>query len=137
MTRDGLVYYLIFKWWLRLSDLIWQFLFHDEKNILSIKFKIGTRTGIGIVFFFINNAAKPVVCEVWHMRRTFAWPQNFHKQVVPPLFIEVPVQKQGSEGSFLCARCIDFARFYQFWIIFCNCSDGVIFHFILLQTIEW
>ena len=105
-----------------------------KKHIIYKKFKIGTGTGIGIVFF-INNAAKPVVCEVWHMRRTFAWPQNFHKQVVPPLFIEVPVQKQGSEGSCLCARCIDFARFYQFWIIFCNCSDGLIFHFILLQTI--
>ena len=100
MTRDGLVYYLIFKWWLRLSDLIWQFLFHDEKNILSIKFKIGTGTGIGIVFFFINNAAKPVVCEVWHMRRTFAWPQNFHKQVVPPLLLKCLYKSREVRGHF-------------------------------------
>ena len=51
MTRDGLVYYLIFKWWLRLSDLIWQFLFHDEKNILSIKSsRLGLGLGLGLFF---------------------------------------------------------------------------------------
>jgi hypothetical protein len=54
--------------------------------------------------------------------------------LIPPYFIEVPVQYQDSERScHVCVRGIDFASFYDFDIWFWNRADNVVFfvfHFI-------
>jgi hypothetical protein len=44
------------------------------------------------------------------------------------LFIEVPVPSQENEQSCIFVpRVVDFASFYDFDILFWNCSDRVIF----------
>ena len=55
-----------------------------------------------------------------------------HKaNLIPPLFIEVPVPSQESERS---CFCIDLVSFYDFSIEFWNCCYRVVyvvFHFIV------
>jgi hypothetical protein len=44
-----------------------------------------------------------------------------------PLFIKVRVPTQENERSRIYERNIDFAPFYDFAIVFLNCSNGMLF----------
>ena len=55
------------------------------------------------------------------------------RSLTPPFgFIEVSVQRQDNEQSYICVRCIDCTSFYEFNVVFRKCSDSVlcfVFHF--------
>lgn len=55
------------------------------------------------------------------------------KKSTPPLFIEVPMQRQESELSYICVRSIDFAFVLQFcnWILEL-CRQCVFFVFVFM-----
>ena len=58
----------------------------------------------------------------------------YHFSLTPPLFNRVPVPSQESERPciIICVRIIDFASFFDFSIVFWNCSDTVVFFVFLL-----
>ena len=58
----------------------------------------------------------------------------YHFSLTPPLFNRVPVPSQESERPciIICVRILDFASFFDFSIVFLNCSDTVVFFVFLL-----
>ena len=53
---------------------------------------------------------------------------NENPFMTAPLFIEVPVSSQENEWSSICVLEESiFASLYDFSIVFCNCSDSVVF----------
>ena len=58
----------------------------------------------------------------------------YHFSLTPPLFNRVPVPCQESERPciIICVRILDFASFFDFSIVFLNCSDTVVFFVFLL-----
>ena len=58
----------------------------------------------------------------------------YHFSLTPPLFNRVPVPSQESERPciIICVRILDFASFFDFSIVFLNCSDSVVFFVFLL-----
>ena len=58
----------------------------------------------------------------------------YHFSLTPPLFNRVPVPCQESERRciIICVRILDFASFFDFSIVFWNCSDSVVFFVFLL-----
>ena len=92
-----------------------------------------------------HRAVLPIMCDGWHFlsrgkhlhghiisQRREVWAHRTF--TASPLFIEVPVQSQESEISYMCVRGTDFIFIYDFDIWLLNCSDSVIlfiFHFML------
>ena len=63
-------------------------------------------------------------------------------RLIPPPFIEVPVQSQESKRSCICELGMKFVTFYDFFIGFSACSDSVVFFFLSFyypqhKTILW
>ena len=58
----------------------------------------------------------------------------YHFSLTPPLFNRVPVPCQESERPciIICVRILDFASFFDFSIVFWNCSNTVVFFVFLL-----
>ena len=58
----------------------------------------------------------------------------YHFSLTPPLFNRVPVPSQESERPciIICVRILDFASFFDFSIVFWNCSNTVVFFVFLL-----
>jgi len=82
-----------------------------------------------------DNDVRPFICEGWHctdLWKIFAWPHYFTKRVGlgPWDFYWSACGKQESEQA--CIRGIDVACFYDFPIVFWNCSDSVVFPCFIL-----
>lgn len=75
------------------------------------------------------------------MWKELAWPRHFTKrgylgaiQLAYPLHVPLPSQ-DNLEVMYLCVRGVEFASFYDFDMLFWNCSDDVlynlfVFHFV-------
>jgi len=121
-----LVYYPIFGWWSRPSDLFDRLkLWHSNLCFLNIKYIMYKVQDYSVLY---NNVARPVICNVgillacWkHLHDciiSLRWEVCAHKTcLTPSLFIKVPVRSKKSKRScILCIGGIDFDSFYDFCV---------------------
>jgi hypothetical protein len=86
-SSDGIVYYLIFKWWRGHRPIFVELIFYKKMttsvswkiNISYIKFKIKTQR-----YFTTTIYSQLVICEVWYFTikwKTSVWPHHFKGEV--------------------------------------------------------
>ena len=141
MSSDGLVYDLIFKWWLNSSDLflnkelivyyihitdaVWR-----KWNILCIKFKIRTWRSLQLRWSpsYMSGLSWYSLVENTCMTASLQYHAHETSLTLPFFFIEVPVPSQENEPSYICVRWYRFyLSFYDFrtvpimWYICFSC----------------
>jgi hypothetical protein len=77
MSYDGLVYYLIFEWWLKPSVLF------NRTYFIHMTTSVSHRLNIKSSSVLSSNSVHSVICPWWHfthMCNTLSWPHHFNKR---------------------------------------------------------
>ena len=111
--------------------------FLKQKTILSV-WNVLTEL-ISYICQLLCHVTKYIyVCRFWHFTHTWkvlGWPHHLLRgqawahstSLTSPLFSEVPVPSQEIEQLCICVLGYFASSFYNFDILFCNCSDGLAF----------